>query len=76
VIIAPVRMAVRELIVPVDDHERRGVWSTVAGSLTHHNASAQVIADPAGRSRVDWIAWEITRNPESRGNADISVYRA
>jgi carbon monoxide dehydrogenase subunit G len=49
-------MVVRELIVDVDDDDRRLVWSAVGGTLTHHNASAQVFADGAGRSRVVWIA--------------------
>ncbi len=49
-------MVVRELIVDVDDNDRRLVWAAVGGTLTHHNASAQVFADGAGRSRVVWIA--------------------
>jgi carbon monoxide dehydrogenase subunit G len=46
----------RELIVTVDDDERRVVWSVVGGSMTHHNASAQVFADAKGLTRVVWIA--------------------
>ncbi len=46
----------RELIVTVDDRARRLVWSAVGGRMTHHNASAQVFADGAGRSRFVWIA--------------------
>ncbi|HEY7436747.1 MAG TPA: SRPBCC family protein [Methylomirabilota bacterium] len=47
----------RELIVDVDDAARRLVWSVVGSPrLTHHNASLQVFADGAGRSRVTWIA--------------------
>jgi len=49
-------MVVRELIVTVDDGERRVVWSAVGGSLTHHNGSAQVFADANGLTRVVWIA--------------------
>jgi hypothetical protein len=49
-------MVVRELIVSVDEKERRVVWSAVGGSLTHHNGSAQVLADPNGSTRVIWIA--------------------
>jgi carbon monoxide dehydrogenase subunit G len=48
-------MIVRELIVDVDDTARRVVWSAVGGSMTHHNASAQVLADGAG-CRFVWIA--------------------
>jgi hypothetical protein len=46
----------RELIVDVDARERRVVWAAVGGRLSHHNASAQVFADGAGRCRVVWIA--------------------
>jgi hypothetical protein len=46
----------RELIVDVDDDARRLVWAVVGGKMTHHNASLQVFADGAGRSRVVWIA--------------------
>jgi hypothetical protein len=49
-------MVVRELIVTLDDKERRIVWSAVGGSLTHHNGSAQVVADPSGETTVIWIA--------------------
>jgi carbon monoxide dehydrogenase subunit G len=49
-------MVVRELIVTVDDDDRRVVWSVVGGSMTHHNASAQVFSDPQGMTRVVWIA--------------------
>jgi carbon monoxide dehydrogenase subunit G len=46
----------KELIVDVDERERRLVWAVVGGRLTHHNASAQVHAVTGGRSRVVWIA--------------------
>jgi len=49
-------MVARELIVDVGEEARRLVWSVVGGPLTHHNASLQVFADGAGRSRVVWIA--------------------
>lgn len=48
-------MVVRELIVDVDDEARRVAWSAVGGSMTHHNASAQVFPDGAG-CRFVWIA--------------------
>src|SRR5215204_1930940 len=38
-------MVVRERIVTIDDDERRVAWSATGGSLTHHNASAQAVAD-------------------------------
>ncbi len=49
-------MVVRELIVTIDDDERRVVWSAVGGSLTHHNGSAQVFSEANGRAKVVWIA--------------------
>jgi carbon monoxide dehydrogenase subunit G len=49
-------MVVRELIVAIDDGERRVVWSAVGGSLTHHNGSAQVFSDANGLTKVVWIA--------------------
>jgi carbon monoxide dehydrogenase subunit G len=49
-------MVVREAIITVDDDERRIAWSASGGSLTHHNASAQVFPEPPGTARVVWIA--------------------
>ena len=49
-------MVVRELIVTLDDDARRVVWSAVGGSLTHHNASAQVATGPSGETTIVWIA--------------------
>ena len=47
---------VRELIVTIDDDERRVVWSVVGTSMTHHNGSTQVFADAQGLTKVVWIA--------------------
>ena len=49
-------MVVRELIVDVNDADRRMVWAAVGGRLTHHNASVQVFVEAVGRSRVVWVA--------------------
>jgi Polyketide cyclase / dehydrase and lipid transport len=50
-------LVARELIVDVDDSARRLCWAVVGSPrLTHHNASLQVYADGADRSRVVWIA--------------------
>ena len=49
-------MEARELIVDVDDAARRLVWSVVGGRMSHHNASMQVFAEGADRSRVVWVA--------------------
>ena len=46
----------RELIVAVDDADRRVAWAVVGGAMTHHNASAQVFADGTGGTRFVWIA--------------------
>jgi hypothetical protein len=47
----------REVLVGIDDHSRRLAYTVVEGALrsTHHNASAQVIAEGEGRSRFVWI---------------------
>ena len=49
-------MIVHEPIVDLDDGAQRLVWSATGGSLTHYNASVQVIAEAGGQSRVVWIA--------------------
>jgi len=49
-------LVARELIVDTDDASRRLVWAAVGGKLTHHNASMQIVAEGADRSRVIWIA--------------------
>ena len=49
-------MVATELIVDINDTDRRVAWSATGGRLTHHNASAQVFADGNGQSRVVWIA--------------------
>jgi polyketide cyclase/dehydrase/lipid transport protein len=50
-------LVVRELIVDVDDAARRVAWAVVGSEqLTHHNASAQVLADGPRKCRFVWIA--------------------
>ena len=49
-------MVAREVIVDVDERDRRVAWAAVGGRLTHHNASTQVFDASPGRSRVVWIA--------------------
>jgi hypothetical protein len=46
----------RELIVDIDEAQRRLVWSVVGGRMTHHNASLQVFAEGDDRCRAIWIA--------------------
>ena len=47
---------VRERIVTIDEDARRLVWSATGDLLTHHNASAQILEEPDGRSRIIWVA--------------------
>ena len=49
-------LVARELIVDLNDADRRLVWTAVGGRLTHHNASVQVVAAGAERTRLVWIA--------------------
>jgi len=49
-------MVVRELMIDVNPQERRVAWSAVGGRLTHHNASAQVVAQGERQCRIVWIA--------------------
>lgn len=49
-------LVARELIVDLDEAQRRLVWSAVGGRLTHHNASAQVFAESPDRCRIVWTA--------------------
>ena len=46
----------RERIIDVDEVARRLVWSIVDGPYQHHNALAQVLEAPEGRTRFVWIA--------------------
>jgi hypothetical protein len=46
----------RERIIDVDEASRRLAWSIVDGPYQHHNASAQVLAAPQGRTRFAWTA--------------------
>lgn len=49
-------LVVREPIVGIDDDDRRVAWAAVGGQFEHYNASLQVFADGADRSRIVWIA--------------------
>jgi hypothetical protein len=49
-------MVVRERIIDIDDEHKRIVWSATGGQLSHHNGSAQIVAEPDGRTKVVWIA--------------------
>ena len=47
-------MTVRELIISIDDAERRLVWTIVDGPMTHHNGAAQVFGEGPEQSRFVW----------------------
>jgi hypothetical protein len=49
-------VTVREVLIDLDENERRLVWSVVDGPYTHHNGAAQVHADENGRTRFVWVA--------------------
>lgn len=49
-------LTVREVIVDVDEAARRVAWSARSERLSHHNASAQVLDEGRGATRVVWIA--------------------
>jgi predicted HD phosphohydrolase len=54
-------LVVRELIVDVNNDDRRLVWSAVGDQITHHNGAMQVLAEGDG-SRVVWIADVLPHN--------------
>lgn len=49
-------LVVNELIVDLDDAQRRLVWSARGGRLTHHNASLQLFGEGQGATRLVWVA--------------------
>ena len=48
-------MVVRELIVDLDDEQRRFAYSAIGGRASHHNASIQVVPEGERRCRLIWI---------------------
>ena len=46
----------RELIVDVDDQQRRLVWAVVGAPFKHHNGVAQVFDEGGNRTRFVWTA--------------------
>ncbi|NIH82302.1 SRPBCC family protein [Amycolatopsis viridis] len=47
---------VREVLVDLDNHAHRLVWSVTGGPYRHHNGAAQVLAEGPGRTRFVWVA--------------------
>jgi carbon monoxide dehydrogenase subunit G len=45
----------RELIVGVEQEARRLAYAVVGGAASHHNASFQVVADGASKTKLIWI---------------------
>lgn len=48
-------LVARELLVGIDEANRRLAYTVTDGKAAHHQASAQVFADGEGRSRFVWI---------------------
>jgi carbon monoxide dehydrogenase subunit G len=49
-------LVLREPIIDINDEDRRVAWAAVGGQFEHYNASVQVFAEGAGRTRLIWIA--------------------
>src|SRR5262249_39218877 len=48
-------LVVRELVVDVDDAQRRLAYAAVGGRSRHHHASFPVLADGPHRAPITWI---------------------
>ena len=48
-------LVLRELIVSVDDAQRRFAYAAAGGRTSHHHASIQVLTEGEGRCRVLWV---------------------
>lgn len=48
-------LVARELLVDINDEQRRVAYSVVGGAARHHHASMQVLSDGDNRSRLVWI---------------------
>ena len=48
-------LVVRELIVDLDDEQRRFAYAATGGRASHHNASIQVVPVDEHRCRLVWI---------------------
>ena len=48
-------LVARELLVAIDEPNRRLAYTVTGGKASHHHASAQVFAHGEGRSRFVWI---------------------
>jgi len=48
-------LVAREMLVGIDEANRRLAYTVTGGKASHHHASAQVFAHGEGRSRFVWI---------------------
>jgi hypothetical protein len=48
-------LVARELIVDIDDGERRLAYAAVGGLASHHHAVLQVVAEDERRCRLVWV---------------------
>jgi carbon monoxide dehydrogenase subunit G len=48
-------LVVRELLVDVDDVQRRVAYAVVGGAVSHHHAFMQVADSGPGSSRLIWV---------------------
>lgn len=80
-LILPDGGTVRELIVSIDDQERRMVFAVKEGRmpLLHHNASFQVLADNQGGSFLVWttdfLPGELTEGIQAQVNRVSEVIK-
>lgn len=60
---------VREVLLDLDERERRLAWTIVDGPYAHHTGCAQVFAAGVGRSRFAWIAYVLPDETAARTSA-------
>lgn len=48
-------MTVRELLVSLDDQNRRCVYAIVGGKFAHYNGALQVVPEGDGACRIIWL---------------------
>jgi Polyketide cyclase / dehydrase and lipid transport len=58
-------LVVREVLVDLDEEERRLVWTIVDGPYSHHNGVAQVYSEDS-RTRFAWTTDLLPEEPAAR----------
>lgn len=70
---------VREVLIGLDDDTHRLSWTIVDGPYTHHNGSAETIADGEDRTRFVWttdlLPNELATPTEQRMERGINVIK-